>query len=314
LYKYLFGNLKLTAWQQGITIAASWAWGVSVIVGMSVFQQRGIEAFAIWAFANSITLALVGCLFAKLPLSINRLLDVAPAWLRLPFAAIVYVIQFFSVLVNITAIKTAFNMAAYPRLWVPFVLAMAICVFIWGFNHVAKGNIAKYLIWIVLLILMATSIITGNAQITASTAQDINWAFYGALILLCAPILDHQMWQRRTAFKISRPAPFVLASIFFAIYMVLVGTVAAVGGGGIIIVAVILLVAGSTLTSALSAVTCQHSSIIKARIAMTIVFIFALLCMAFDFSVLQLWVAYGSLRIPFAVVAIAMILQRRDVA
>lgn len=311
MYKYLYGNLKLTTWQQGITIAASWAWGVSVIVGMSVFQERGLAAFAIWAFANSITLALVGWLFAKLPLNVNKLSEAMPAWAKWPYVAIVYVIQFFSVLVNITAIKTAFKMIGYSYLWMPFALFLAVGVFVWGFNHVAKGNLVKYTIWIILLALMATSILAGNAQVKVSSTQDVNWALYSALILLCAPILDHQMWQRRAAFMISKPAPFVAASMFFALYMVLIGAVAATGGGGIIIVAVILLVAGSTLASALSAITCQHNSVAKSRTALAIVFIFALICTVFNFSVLQLWVAYGSLRIPFAIIAIVAILRRR---
>ena len=49
MYDFILGNLKLGNWQKGITTAASWAWGVSVIVGIQVFQQKGIEAFAIWA-------------------------------------------------------------------------------------------------------------------------------------------------------------------------------------------------------------------------------------------------------------------------
>ena len=82
MYDFILGNLKLGNWQKGITTAASWAWGVSVIVGIQVFQQKGIEAFAIWAAANSLTLALLGWLFTRVQHGTLKLAAVVPAWSR----------------------------------------------------------------------------------------------------------------------------------------------------------------------------------------------------------------------------------------
>lgn len=40
----------------GTSIAISWAWGTSLILGMQIAQQKGLEAFGIWATANCLTL------------------------------------------------------------------------------------------------------------------------------------------------------------------------------------------------------------------------------------------------------------------
>jgi hypothetical protein len=259
--------------------------------------------------ANSLTLVLLGWLFTKVPKEALRLFDIMPAWAKMPYSIITYLIQFFSVLVNITAIKTAFGMLGIARGWLPFSVALAAGVIAWGFGHVAKGNIVKYLVWMALLLFILFS--GGHFTVTHSTGSDINWALYGALILFCAPILDQQMWQRRVAFGESGARPFLWATGMFAAYMVLVGLVAATGRGSAVVALIILLVAGSTLTSALSAVSCFHGSIGWARFYMCTVFIAAALCTGFGLSVLQIWVLYGSLRIPFAFGAIWRILSRR---
>ena len=49
----------------GTSIAISWAWGTSLILGMQIAQQKGLEAFLIWAIANSVTLGIFGILYKK---------------------------------------------------------------------------------------------------------------------------------------------------------------------------------------------------------------------------------------------------------
>lgn len=49
----------------GTSIAISWAWGTSLILGMEIARTQGIETFAIWATANCLTLAIFGLLYKK---------------------------------------------------------------------------------------------------------------------------------------------------------------------------------------------------------------------------------------------------------
>lgn len=46
----------------GVSVAASWAWGTSLIVGMEIAQQKGLKTWLIWAIANAATLAVFGAL------------------------------------------------------------------------------------------------------------------------------------------------------------------------------------------------------------------------------------------------------------
>ena len=49
----------------GSSIAISWAWGTSLILGMQIAQTKGVEAFSIWAVANCFTLVLFGWLYRR---------------------------------------------------------------------------------------------------------------------------------------------------------------------------------------------------------------------------------------------------------
>lgn len=48
--------------KSGVSAAASWAWGTSLIVGMEIAQTKGRAAWGIWATANAATLAVFGAL------------------------------------------------------------------------------------------------------------------------------------------------------------------------------------------------------------------------------------------------------------
>lgn len=47
-----------SAFFYAMSLAASWAWGTSLVVGMQIIQEKGIIPFLIWAVANSLALPL----------------------------------------------------------------------------------------------------------------------------------------------------------------------------------------------------------------------------------------------------------------
>ena len=44
----------------GMSAAASWAWGTSLVVGMQIARQKGLGAWTVWAAANTLALPLFG--------------------------------------------------------------------------------------------------------------------------------------------------------------------------------------------------------------------------------------------------------------
>ena len=50
-----------------MSLAASWAWGTSLVVGMETMQSKGFIPFLIWAIANSLAIPLFGFIAYKIP-------------------------------------------------------------------------------------------------------------------------------------------------------------------------------------------------------------------------------------------------------
>lgn len=50
-----------------MSLAATWAWGTSLVVGMETVQTKGWIPFIIWAVANSLTIPLFGFIAYRIP-------------------------------------------------------------------------------------------------------------------------------------------------------------------------------------------------------------------------------------------------------
>jgi hypothetical protein len=319
LYKFrdfLFGARQFNRASLSISLAASWAWGVSIIVGIQVFQNKGLGAFLIWGLANALALSLFGCATSKVSTAALRLSEIIPARLKKVYDSLTILIQFFCLLVNIVAIKTAFGLLEIGGLW-----WLALCVVIFlavlarGFDVTVRNNMLFFGVWVSILLAAVISHLSGEFAFKPSAAGELAWGAYGALILLCGPILDQQMWQHRAAACQGGfgTKPFYLASVLFAFYMALIALVAGLSASTNLIIALIILaVAGTTLVSALSAISTFFKSLAAARTGMSGIFCFASVCAALDVSVLQWWTAYGTLRIPFALFAFAVIAWRGE--
>ena len=51
-------GLKNSTFFYAMSLAASWAWGTSLVVGMETVQTKGLIPFLIWAIANSLAIPL----------------------------------------------------------------------------------------------------------------------------------------------------------------------------------------------------------------------------------------------------------------
>lgn len=282
-----------------LSVASSWAWGVSVIVGMEIFSKKGIEAFVIWAFANSIALLLFGWVTKNTDGKLMS--DILPRSIQPIYKILGLVIQFFSVLVNLTALEMAARMIGLPE-WILLVFAVLLFAIIWvgGFPKAVIGGALQF-IGSMAFILFA---LTFNSEPhLLFSDQQYGWALWSAIILLSGPFLDQQIWQRRSATR-GRVKPFVWAALWFAGYMGFVGLLSYKGIGGWVIGAIVVFVAGSTLLSAYSAISSYGKTRIQSKIWMTGVVAGAFLTMTLHYSVLDLWTMYGSMRIPFAVIVV----------
>lgn len=296
--QFLFGLKPHCTLAMGLSLASTWAWGVSIIVGTQVIQTKGLLAFLIWAGANAFALALFGLAAGRLPVR-ETLPDVMPDKVKPMYRYFTLAIQFFSVLVNITAIKTACSMLGMPNLWPVMAIGLLLIVLLKGYDANIKWDVGFILVWMAILAVIIAVMPKDAPLLVASGRRDILWALWGGAILLCGPVMDQQMWQRKVSlggrFSLS---PFLLGAGVFAVYMTLVGLLGIYGGHYPVAVAIIIIcVAGSTLQSALSALSCYGRSLGSSKLLMTGCFLLAAVCLSFNLSVLTLWTLYGSVRV-----------------
>jgi hypothetical protein len=297
---FVYGKKRFSDILMGLSLASTWAWGVSIVVGTQIVQQKGTFAFLIWAVANSLALTLFGLIAKRIDIN-----DLNNAGKRI-YKVLMIVIQFFSIMVNVTAIKTAVAMLILPEwTWMMIAGLLFAIVLYGGYDANIKGDILQIVCWMAVMLIAIVLLPKTKVTLPISNKNDILWAIWGGIILFSGPIVDKQMWQRKTSMILKNNyniKPFIISSIIFGIYMFFVYLFANIGVNSNIATAlVIIFVSGSTLQSALSALSSYGRSVKQSRVIMTIFFLLAIICLVFNASVLTLWTLYGSMRIPFSI-------------
>ena len=241
-----------------MSLAASWAWGTSLVVGMETMQTKGVIPFIIWAIANSLAIPLFGFIAYRIPnlekvvnskivMIFSTIVSVFCLWIQLNaiyqyLCNLSFMTEITSKIVSIT-IMVLMTIALYKNgllksifidnpLWsLCYVLlfALVICGFI---GNVETYNIANY-----------------------TNKDEIFWALNSCLILFSGPIMCIQNWQMAEKLKKEKKMKaHYLAGVLFAIYMTFIGILANFKFNGImniILIFVVLCVALSTADAAI---------------------------------------------------------------
>lgn len=314
--KQFFKNHML--FYYAMSMAASWAWGTSLIVGMQITQERGTIPFIIWAIANSLSLPLFGAIAFR----IKRLDDIIKTKPVLLFTTAVQCfclwIQMNAIYEILTKYHIAGDIAAKG-------IAIAIATFfLFGlYNNGLMRNVSTdQPIWLICYIGMVAIAIIGFASGSGfqsipllNSNEDIHWALYTCIVLFSGPLMDIQNWQlARKVYAEKRMKSYGLAGILFALYMVLVYVLAYLNFNramDIIMVLVIICVATSTINNAIVGV----QEIAGKKVGFGI----AALCIVswqivIPMGVMGLWLTMGTARIyvSIACIAAAMIWAYKD--
>ena len=241
-----------------MSLAASWAWGTSLVVGMETMQTKGLIPFIIWAIANSLAIPLFGFIAYRIPnlekvvnskivMIFTTIVSVFCLWIQLNaiyqyLCNLSFMTEITSKIVSIT-IMVLMTIALYKNgllksifidnpLWslcYVLLIALAICGFA---GNVETYNIAKY-----------------------TNQSEIFWALNSCLILFSGPIMCIQNWQMAEILKKeNKMKAHYLAGVLFAIYMTFIGILANFKFNGImniILIFVVLCVALSTADAAI---------------------------------------------------------------
>ena len=241
-----------------MSLAASWAWGTSLVVGMETVQTKGIIPFLIWAIANSLAIPLFGFIAYRIPnlekvvnskvvMIFTTIVSVFCLWIQLNaiyqylgnlevINELVAKIISISIMLIMTfalykdgLIKSIFIDNPLWSLCYILLFVLAICGFV---GHVETYDIAKY---------------TDKSQ--------IGWALNSCLILFSGPIMCIQNWQMAEKLKKeNKMKAHYLAGVLFAVYMAFIGVLANFKFNGIMNIILILIVLCVALSTADAAI------------------------------------------------------------
>jgi hypothetical protein len=290
----------------GLSVAASWAWGTSLIVGMEIAQTKGLGAWFIWATANALTLALFG-LLTKCGLLGRHVFD------KLPVKAAAIVIQAFCLIIQMNIInKVIIQMGGSPMLAYWTATAIGVVFTLWMYRHGLRMSVFtdkwQWLITIVVIgEILVVGWMTGAEPVVypASTKGDILWGIWSACILFAGPIGDVQHWQRAEL----NPKAYFSGAVWFGIYMLMILAMSSMQFNtlmnGLLLVAV-LCVTSSTIDSiavAMHEVSSKRTGTALALFLCVFWGVFA------KIGVIELWSHAGVYRVGFAIIIIILALK-----
>lgn len=281
----------------GTSIAISWAWGTSLILGMEIARTKGLESFLIWATANCLTLAVFGILYKKGILR-SEVLD------QKGVKIVANLIQLFCLIIQLKILNETLQSFFNPIDSYVVTLFFSGGLVLWMYR---KGLAASILTdWYqgigTLLVLGSMALIcfmSQEAQATPlSSLTDISWGLWSGCILLSGIMTDIQHWQRAEVNK--KGYAFECASIFFAIYLSLVFFLSKYQFDETLNLLLLLAVIGVTTSTIDSIAVALHRDFgrkLGTWIAMVICFGYQILV---DLSVLNLWSYFGIIRVGLA--------------
>lgn len=196
----------------GLSIAFSWAWASSLVIGQSIAIERGIVPFLIWAIANTLTLGLFGLLY-KTGIFTEKI------YKNKVFKLFAVVIQVFCLIINLNILNQIID-----NYFITTGLGL-FCIFLMYRKGLITSILTDKYQGIITLITLIALIIVGVVSKTEITTHPLNsdggvlWALWSACILLTSPFGDIQMWQRA---KVDNGKGFWYGTLFFGCYMVLI--------------------------------------------------------------------------------------------
>lgn len=287
----------------GVSAAASWAWGTSLVVGMDIAQSRGAGVFAIWAIANTLTLTLFAILMNKGIIK-PKIFD------NLIIKIFAIVIQMFCLVVQLNIINQTLGTYIHdPLITYLITSAIGICFVLIvarkGLPTSVKADVIKWGIAIAsILVIVALGLLQVAERYTFAipTMDDYLWGWWSALILLSGLIGDVQHWQRAISDK-SRKG-YYWGTLFFGIYMVLIFAMAHFHFNDTMNAVLLVAVLAVTVSTINSIAVALHE--VGSRKIGTIVSVG--ICLAWGLGVgigiVTLWSNFGIVRVCFAAIII----------
>lgn len=261
-------NIKeMSYYRVGISLGASWSWGVSMIATIAFMYTYGIIPALVWVMGNILAIPLFGYLKVKIR-GFEKWINFVPLILFSLFIAAMAIIMNMQAL--LIGLGGGQDVASFHFLdnahSIPSIIFLSVAILLFIYKYGLKGSVLSDLgyyslqIFTVILLAVSSVIISNfivNPNLQLITATGIKWVFpLGLLGIITGVFTDPMMWQRfeqkENQIKLSLWGGFwfglymifvVLTGLFFKPTLFL----------GILLLVVIFALAVSTIGSAIAA-------------------------------------------------------------
>jgi len=251
----------------GISLGASWSWGVSMIATIAFMYTYGIIPALVWVLGNILAMPLFGYIKVKIR-GFEKWINFIPLILFSLFIAAMAIIMNMQALLiglggghDVASFHFLNNSYSVPYI-IFFSLAILLFIYKYGLRGSALSDLGYYSLQIFAVVLLAvSSVIISNLTINPSlqllTEVGIKWVFpLGLLGIITGVFTDPMMWQRfeqkEDQIKLS-----LWGSFWFGLYMIFVVLTGLFFKPtlflGILLLIVIFALATSTIGSAIAA-------------------------------------------------------------
>lgn len=297
-------------WFLGASMAASWAWGSSLMVGSAIVGERGFLPFLIWAIGNSLMLPFFGFMVKKFP-------NFEKATSTKGFVFLMTIMQFFITWVNMQAIymvSTQVGISDFlsKALAIGVALIFILAVFRKGVELAITVDFWEWFMMIAgLVFIVGVGFTLGDTKplVMLQDGNHIGWALFGASSLLCGGFIDLQQWQRaKLAIAEKQEKAFLVGGFLFAVYMALVVSMASVEFT-FLLTLVLLIVALLCTTDTLISVGAAMQEVGGAKIGAVLgILAVAAWQFVYQIGIINIWNYYATFRLVIVSVMIVTVL------
>lgn len=284
----------------GLSIAFSWAWASSLVIGQSIAIERGVIPFLIWAIANTLTLALFGALY-KLDLFTDRIFK------NKIFKTFAIVIQAFCLIINLNILNQIIG-----NYWITTAIGLLFILLMYRrglFTSILTDKYQGIITFITLIALILVGVFSGVEIHTHKINTDggILWALWSACILLTSPFGDIQMWQRA---KVNVKG-FWYATGFFGFYMFLIFVMSLFEFNALMNTLLLIACLAVTTSTIDSIAVAMHEVSNKKTGTLLAVFLCVFWGVFKEIGIVELWSTIGIYRVAFCVCVLLAALKIR---
>lgn len=287
----------------GLSIAFSWAWASSLVIGQSIALDRGIIPFLIWAIANTFTLGLFGVLF-RTGIFTERIFK------HKLFKVFAVIIQAFCLIINLNIMNQIID-----DYWITTGIGLLFIALMYKrglITSILTDRVQGIIALVTLVLIILVGVLSGadlNAHVL-NTDGGILWALWSACILLTSPFGDIQMWQRA---RYNNGKGFWYATGFFGLYMALIFVMSYFQFNWIMNTLLFVACLAVT-TSTIDSIAVAMHEVANKRVGTSLA---AFLCVFWgvfkEIGIVELWSTIGIYRVAFCttVLIVAIVLYRK---